>query len=270
MAHIHPTAHVDPAARLAPDVSVGPFCVVGPDVTLGQGVVMHSHVVIVGRTQVGEGCVFFPFSSIGNAPQDLKYQGEPSELIIGKNNTFREGVTVNPGTRGGGMMTRIGEGGLFMANAHIAHDCVIGNHVILVNNVLLGGHVVVEDQVIIGGQSAVHQFVRLGEQAMVGGMTGVERDVIPFGSVTGDRASLSGLNLVGLKRRGAPRLQIHELRAAAGKLFSGQATLQMRIDAISAEYSDNPLVQKVLDFMRMPSKRGLCLPLTQLLIDDPD
>lgn len=268
MAHIHQTAIVDPAAKLAPDVMVGPLCVVGPDVTLDAGVVLESHVVITGRTKVGARCRFFPFSSIGHRPQDLKYAGEPSEIIIGTDNSFREGVTINPGTQGGGMLTRIGNHCLVMANAHVAHDCLIGDHVILVNNVLLGGHVVIEDHAIVGGQSAVHQFVRIGRQAMIGGMTGVERDVIPYGSVTGDRAKLSGLNLVGLKRRGSPREHIHGLRNAVPRLFNGDGTLQSRIERMEREGADNPLIQDVIAFLRQPSKRGLCLPDGQFSVDD--
>jgi UDP-N-acetylglucosamine acyltransferase len=197
MAGIHSTAIVSSKATIGKDVQIGPFCVIGADVVLGDGVVLRSHVVVEGRTRVGPGTEIFPFASIGHCPQDLKYAGEPSELVIGANNTIREYVTMNPGTTGGGMVTTVGDGGLFMVGVHVAHDCRIGDRVIMANNATLAGHVIIEDDAIIGGLAAVHQYVRIGRRAMVGGMSGVEHDVIPFGLVMGDRATLNGLNVIG-------------------------------------------------------------------------
>jgi len=202
MADLHPSSVISSRATLGKEVRIGPFCVVGPDVVFEESVVLHSHAVVEGRTRIGAGTKIFPFASIGHRPQDLKYAGEPSELVIGANNTIREYVTMNPGTKGGGMVTRVGDGCLFMMGAHVAHDCQIGNRVIMANNATLAGHVVIEDDAIIGGLAAVHQFVRIGRRAMVGGMSGVEHDVIPFGLVMGERATLKGLNVVGLKRGG--------------------------------------------------------------------
>ena len=260
MTSIHETAVVDPAAKVGANVSIGPYCVVGPEVTLGDGVVLKSHVVVDGLTEIGEGTRIFPFASIGTAPQDLKYKGEKSRLIIGRNNVIREHATMNPGTEGGGMETRVGDNGLFMIGIHVAHDCVVGNHVIMANNATLAGHVVVGDFAIIGGLAAVHQFVRIGEHAMIGGLSGVEHDVIPFGSVMGERASLAGLNLVGLKRRGFDRDTIHGIRAAYRGLFEGAGTLEERLDGVIAEFGENSVVRQVADFIRGESKRGLVVP----------
>lgn len=258
---IHPAAVVDPAARLGENVTVGPFCVVGPHVTLGDGVRLHSHVVVEGRTSVGAGTVIFPFASIGHAPQDLKYRGEPSELIIGRNNQIRENVTMNPGTEGGGMVTRVGDNGLFMMGAHVAHDCIVGDHVILANNATLAGHVTVGDHAILGGLSAVHQFVRIGAHAMIGGMSGVENDVIPFGLVMGERAKLAGLNLVGLERRGFGKDEIRALRAAYKMLFASAGdTFAVRLEEVAKEYEGHTLIGGVLEFIRSKSHRPLLQP----------
>src|SRR3989440_11723229 len=194
MPQIHPTAIVAPGATLAEDVSIGPYCVIGEEVVLGAGVKLIAHVVVDGRTTIGEGTRLFPFASIGLEPQDLKYRGENSELVIGRNNTVREYVTMNPGTEGGGMVTRIGDGCLFMVGAHVAHDCQIGNHVVMANNATLGGHVVIEDYAVLGGLCAVHQYVRIGRHAMIGGVSGVERDVIPYGPGMGGRGRLCWLH----------------------------------------------------------------------------
>lgn len=260
MASIHPTAIVDSAAELEADVSIGPYCIVGPNVRLGAGVVLHSHVVIDGRTTVGEGCQFFPFASIGLRPQDMKYAGEPSELIIGRNNIVRENVTMHPGTQGGGLLTRVGDNGLFMAYSHVAHDCTVGDNVILANCGTLAGHVQVGEFAIVGGLAAVHQFARIGRHAMIGGMSAVEQDVIPYGSVTGNRAHLSGLNLVGLKRRGFDREDIHQLRNAYRLLFAPEGTLQERLADVAQLFAASALVQEVVEFVRNPSSRGLCRP----------
>lgn len=260
MVDIHPTAVIDPKAELGADVSIGPYCIVGPDVKLGDGVKLHPHVVVDGRTTIGEKTEIFPFASIGTRPQDLKFHGEESELIIGANNRIREQVTMNPGTEGGGMVTKVGDNGLFMVGAHVAHDCIIGNNVIMANNATLAGHVIVEDFVIIGGLAAVHQFVRIGSHAMIGGMSGVENDVIPFGSVMGERAHLSGLNIVGMKRRGVPKDEIHALRNAYRALFGAEGTLGERVDEVAATFKDSDAVQGIIRFIRSEASRGLTQP----------
>lgn len=260
MTGLHATAVIEAGARLGERVSIGPFCIVGPDVELGDDVVLQSHVVVTGRTKIGAGTRVFPFASIGHQPQDLKFHGEPSRLEIGARNTIREHVTINPGTEAGGMVTRIGDDCLLMVASHVAHDCQIGNHAIIVNNVLLGGHVEIGDFAVIGGGAAVHQFVRIGQHAMVGGMSGVEADVIPFGMVMGNRAHLAGLNLVGLKRRGFDREEIHQMRAAYRLLFAQEGTLQERVVDVEKMFGHNALLSEVLTFLRRESSRGLCLP----------
>lgn len=209
---IHPTAIVSDKAQLGKNVEVGPYSVIGDNVKIGANSVIKSHVVIEGFTEIGEGNVIFPFAAIGQDPQDLKFAGEHSRIIIGDNNRIREHVTIHPGTKDGAMQTVIGNGCLIMVAVHVAHDCIIGNHVILANNVTLAGHVELGDHVVIGGLSALHQFVRVGHGAMIGGMSGVESDVIPYGTVMGERASLAGLNLIGMKRNNLPREEIHALR----------------------------------------------------------
>ena len=260
MPEIHPTASVDVGADIAAGVVIGPYCVVGPDVELSEGVKLHSHVVVAGRTRIGPNSHFYSFASIGNPPQDLKYQGEPSELLIGANNIVREYVTMNPGTRGGGMRTLVGNNCLFMVGSHIAHDCVVGNHVILANNATLAGHVEIEDYAILGGMSAVHQFCRVGGHAMVGGMTGVENDVIPYGSVTGNRARLSGLNIVGLKRRGFSRGDVTALRKAYRLLFAEEGTMSERLEDVAEMYKDDKPVMDIVEFIRSNSSRAICQP----------
>lgn len=260
MAQIHHTAIVAPGARLAEDVVIGPYCVVGEHVELRAGVVLRAHVAIEGRTTVGEGTRIFPFAAIGYDPQDLKYRGEPSSLVIGRNNTIREHVTMNPGTEGGGMVTRVGDNCLFMVGAHIAHDCRIGNHVIMANNATLGGHVVIDDYAILGGLSAVHQFVRVGQHAMVGGMSGVERDVIPYGQVIGDRARLSGLNIIGMQRRGFSRDDIHGLRNAYQCLFAANGTLTDRLAEVAERFGGIAPVDHIVAFIRADSSRAICQP----------
>jgi UDP-N-acetylglucosamine acyltransferase len=257
---VHPTAVIAPGARIGAGARIGPFCRIDAEVDLGADAVLHSHVVVTGRTRIGEKVEIFPFACVGHAPQDLKYSGEPSEVLIGARCRIREHVTINPGTRGGGMVTRIGDDCLIMAGAHVAHDCQIGNHVILVNNAILGGHVHVGDYAIIGGMSAVHQFVRIGAHAMIGGMSGVESDVIPFGTVMGDRAHLVGLNLVGLKRRGFEREAMHDLQKAYRMLFGDEGTFQERIADVREEFGGNALVGEVLSFIVADSDRALCHP----------
>ena len=263
MAEIHPTAVIEKGAELASSVRIGPYCHIGPRVVLGEGVELVSHVVVAGRTSIGEGTRIFPFASIGQQPQDLKYSGEESALIIGKRNLIREYVTMNPGTSGGGMLTQIGDDCLFMANAHVAHDCRLGNHVIMANSVPLAGHVVVGDYAFFGGLSAVHQFVRIGQHAHIGGLTGVERDVIPFGLVIGDRARLTGLNMVGLQRRGFSRDDIQALRSAYEMLFEdGNGTLAERVERAAARHGEAKPVRDLIEFMRADNARGFVQPKT--------
>ena len=260
MAKIHPTAIVAAGAEIDSTAEVGPYCVVGARVTLHAGVKLISHVVVEGITSVGEETVIYPFASIGHRPQDLKYHGEESRLEIGKKNQIRENVTMNPGTEGGGMLTKVGDGGLYMVGAHVAHDCQIGDGVILVNNCTLGGHVMIDDYAILGGLSAVHQHVRIGRHVMVGGMTGVEHDVIPYGTVTGNRAHLSGLNLVGLKRRAFSREDIHALRTAYRLLFAPEGEMAERIDEVTAQFSSCAPVMEIVEFIKESSQRGICQP----------
>jgi UDP-N-acetylglucosamine acyltransferase len=260
MSRIHPTAIVASGAQLAAEVSIGPYCIVGEDVVLEAGVTLSSHVVIAGRTTIGAGTRVFPFAAIGLEPQDLKYRGEPSLLVIGRDNTIREYVTMNPGTAGGGMVTQVGDGCLLMVGVHIAHDCRIGNHVVMANNATLAGHVVIADHAVLGGLSAVHQHVRIGKHAMIGGMSGVERDVIPYGQVMGDRARLTGLNIVGMQRRGFSREDIQELRNAYQLLFGAQGTFSQRVDATARRFSDFGPVADILDFIRADSTRAICQP----------
>lgn len=255
---IHPSAHVEPGAVVGPDCRIGPFCVIGGEVKLGRGVEVKSHAVITGLTEIGNETVIFPFSTLGEVPQDLKFRGEKTRLIIGKRNRIREGVTMNSGTEGGGGVTRIGDDGLFMTGSHVAHDCQIGNKVILVNNVALAGHCVLEDEVIVGGLSGVHQFVRIGRGAMIGAVTMVTADVIPHGLVQGPRGTLDGLNIVGLKRRGVGRADIAALRDLVGAL--GQGTFRETARARAQEGTDNELVREILDFILGPSDRSFLTP----------
>lgn len=256
---VHPTAIVHPNAQLGDGVSIGPYCIIGEHAKIGDRTRCHSHIVIDGFTTIGTDCEIFPFTTLGTIPQDLKYNGEQSQLIIGNHNKIREHVTMNPGTSGGNLITQVGNHCLFMVGTHVAHDCIIHDHVILANNATLAGHVILEDHVIIGGLSAVQQFVRIGKHAMIGGTSGVENDVIPFGLVMGDRSSLCGLNLVGLKRRGFKRDDIFSLRQAYKLLFKDDGTLHQRLDNTTSIYSDNQLVMDIIEFIRADSPRGLTL-----------
>lgn len=260
MADIHTSAIVDPKARINAEVRIGPFCIVGPEVEISIGVELVSHVIVTGHTFLGEGTRVFPFVSLGHPPQDLKYRGEPSALIIGCNNVIREHVTVNPGTRGGGMVTRVGNNCLFMIGVHIAHDCIVHDHVIMANNATLAGHVEVGEWAVLGGLSAVHQFVRIGRHAMVGGMSGVESDVIPYGSVLGNRAQLSGLNIIGLKRREFSRDDIHTLRNAYRLLFAQEGTMQERLADVANLFKNNKAVMEIVAFIQADSGRAICQP----------
>jgi len=260
MVDLHPTAVVGKGARLDEHVKIGPYCVVGPEVELGEGVELVSHVVVAGRTTIGSGTRVYSFASLGNPPQDLKYKGEPTRLAIGRNNIVREHATMNPGTAGGGGLTQVGDNGLFMIGIHIAHDCKVGDGVVMANNATLGGHVQVGDYAVLGGLSAVHQYVRIGHHAMIGGMSGVEGDVIPFGSVMGERARLSGLNVVGLKRRGFSRDDIHALRTAYRILFAQEGTIAERLEDVAELYSVSRPVMDLVDFIRAESQRPIVQP----------
>lgn len=259
-ATIHPMSVVDPAARLGEDVVIGPFCTVGPQVTLADGVELVSHVAVAGITSVGARTKIYPFASIGHPPQDLKYKGEPSILSIGADCVIREGVTMNPGTEGGGMKTVIGDHGLFLANSHVGHDSIIGSNVIFSNNVMCAGHVTVGDFVIVSGGTGLHQFIRVGDHAFIGGGAGVMHDVIPFGMVRDNPAHLAGLNLVGLKRRGFSREHIHELRRAYRLLFADEGTLSERVEDVASEFASHPLIHEILDFIRSGGERAICVP----------
>ncbi len=257
---VHPTAVVDPKAELGEGVRIGPFCMVGPDVVLGNHVELVSHVAVAGRTSIGEKTRIFPFASIGHPPQDLKYSGEPSRLVIGARNVIRECVTMNPGTAGGAMETRVGDDCLFMANSHVAHDCVVADHVILANCVCLAGHCTIGEYAILGGLTGLHQNTRIGAHAFVGGHSAVVGDIIPYGMAVGNRAKLTGLNLIGLKRRNFDREAIHQLRAAYRMIFAREGALRERVDDAQTLFSTAPLVHEVLDFIIEGGDRALCLP----------
>jgi len=256
---IHPAAIVEDGAELGVGVTVGPFAVIGPKVRLGDGVTIKSHAVVTGMTEVGTDSVIFPFASVGEVPQDKKFGGEETRLVIGARNRIREGVTLNTGTAGGGGVTRIGDDGLFMAGAHVAHDCQVGDRVILVNNAGLAGHCIAEDDVIVGAYSATHQFVRLGQGAIIGAVTFVTRDVIPYGLVQGPRGELDGLNLVGLKRRGVPRDDITALRAAYQALAQGDGAFQDRARRLGEE-TDSDYVRTITEFVCGDSDRSFLTP----------
>ncbi|WP_340119103.1 acyl-ACP--UDP-N-acetylglucosamine O-acyltransferase [Pelagibius sp. 7325] len=260
MPDIHATAIVDPAAQIAEGCVVGPYCVVGPHVSLGEGVRLHSHVVIDGRTTVGARTQIYPFSSIGQPPQDLKYKGEPSELRLGTDNVIREHVTMNTGTEGGGMVTRIGNRCLFMPGSHVAHDCRIGDNVIMANHTTLAGHVVLEDHVIMGGLSGAQQFVRIGRGAIIGAMAGAKSDVIPYGMVMGRPGLLAGLNLVGLKRAGVDSKEIQALMKAYEHLFGTEGTFAERIDTVAESYGGRATVDAVVGFLRAETSRPILRP----------
>ncbi len=257
---IHATAIIEDGALIGDNVTIGAYSTVGKNVSLGDNTTLSSHVNIEGFTYVGEGTKIFPFASIGTPPQDLKFAGEKTKLIIGKNNVIREHVTMNPGTEHGAMETVIGDNCLFMMATHVAHDCIIGNNVIMANNATLAGHVEVGDFVVLGGLSAVHQFIRIGSHAIIGGMSGVESDVIPYGRVKGERAFLAGLNLIGLERRGFEKSDIRQLQKAFNQLFGGSGTLEQRINTISSDFASDDLIMSMIEFARAKTKFPLCQP----------
>lgn len=258
-AQVHPGAIIEEGASIGPDCQIGPFCHIGPQVKLARGVVLKSHVVVTGQTEIGEETVIFPFSVIGEIPQDLKFAGEDTKLIIGKRNRIREHVTMNTGTAGGGYVTRIGDDGLFMAGCHVAHDAQIGNQVILVNNVAVAGHVVIEDEVIVGGLSGLHQWIRIGRGAIIGALSMVTADVLPHALVQGPRGELDGLNLVGLKRRGVDRADISAMRAAFKSLKDGEGSFQDRARHLGEE-TESDYVREMVRFITGDSDRGFLTP----------
>ncbi|HHG90014.1 MAG TPA: acyl-ACP--UDP-N-acetylglucosamine O-acyltransferase [Devosia sp.] len=258
--NIHPTAIVSEEAILGDGVAVGPYCMVGAGVVLKDNVELVSHVCVAGNTSIGEATKIYPFASIGHSPQDLKYHGEDSWLKIGARCTIRENVTVNPGTQGGGMETKVGDDCLLMANSHVAHDCRLGDHVILANYVGVAGHAIIEDYVTFGGICVVRQHVRVGAHAFVGAQSMVDGDVIPYGMAVGNRARLAGLNLVGLKRRKFDREGIHALRTAYRMIFSTEGTFRERVKDAAELFDANDLVQDVVSFLNKASGRAICMP----------
>ena len=255
---IDKTAIINKNAKVHSSVKIGPYTIIGPNVEIGENTEIQSHVSITGNTKIGKGNKIYPFVSI-NDPQDLKYSGEETSLVIGDNNKIREYVTINPGTIGGGGKTVIGNNCLFMISSHIAHDCQVGNNVIIANNVPLGGHAIIEDNVVIGGNSAVQQFTRIGKMAMIGGMTGVLHDVIPYGLSTGNRNSLQGLNLIGLRRAKFENKDILGLSEAYKEIFASK-NINENISKLNGSFQDNPLVKEVIEFITKDKKRSICTP----------
>ena len=259
---IHKTALIDSNAKISKDVSIGAYSIIGPNVEIGEGTIIQSHVNITGNTVIGAFNKIYPFASIGNDPQDLKFEGEITKLEIGNNNKIREYVTINPGTKGGGGKTSVGNNCLFMVSSHIAHDCVVGNNVILANNVPLGGHSHIDDHAIIGGNSAVQQFTRVGKFAMIGGMCGVVKDVIPYGLVHGNRSILQGLNLIGLRRQNIPNKEILILTDAYKKIFKNE-NLTSNLNNLPSELKKNELISEMVNFLEKDKKRPICTPFSK-------
>tara|TARA_B100001250_G_C19649724_1_gene722067 strand:- start:29 stop:811 length:783 start_codon:yes stop_codon:yes gene_type:complete len=259
---IHKTAIIASNAKISQNVNIGPYTVIGPNVEIGEETEIQSHINIAGNTKIGKNNKIYPFASIGNDPQDLKFQGEETKLEIGDNNKIREYVTINPGTKGGGGLTKVGNNCLFMVSSHIAHDCYVGNNVILANNVPLGGHAHIDDNVIIGGNSAVQQFTRVGKSAMIGGMCGVVRDIIPYGIAHGNRSVLQGLNLIGLRRKNVPNKEIMTLNDAYKKIFKNE-NLTENLSNLSKEFKNNELVAEVIQFIEKDKKRPICTPFSK-------
>ena len=256
---LHETAIIHKNAKLSKDVKVGPYCIIGPDVEIGENTILHSHVNLVGNTKIGSNNHIFPFASIGTSPQDLKYKGEKNSLIIGDDNKIREYVNINPGTEQGGGLTKIGSNNLFMVYCHIAHDCHLSNNIVLANNVQVGGHVIIEDNAIVGGSCAIHQFSRIGQSSMVGGMTGVLSDVIPFGLSLGNRNNLVGLNLIGLRRAKISNDDIKILQNFYDKVFSNQ-NFRSNIENFDSEVKKNKYVKIIIDFINSDKRRPISLP----------
>ena len=260
MTNIHNTSIIDSKAIVSETAQVGPFCIIGPNVTIGDNVSLISNISITGNTYIGDNTKIYPFATLGQDPQHSNYKGESSTLRVGKNNIIRESVTMHPGTKNGNMETIIGNNCLFMVGSHIAHDCMISDNVILTNSVALGGHVIVEEYAIIGGLAGIHQYVRIGKHSMVGGCSAVENDVIPYGSVKGNRAKLAGLNLIGLRRRGFSRDEIRSLRTAYGLIFTQGGKISEKITEVSDLFNSHDGVMDIISFMKVESSRGICQP----------
>ena len=259
---INKNSEIHEKAKISKDVEIGPYVVIGPNVEIDENVKIHSHVNITGNTKIGKGNIIYPFASIGSDPQDLKYKGESTKLEIGANNIIREYVTINPGTKGGGGLTKIGNNCLIMISAHIAHDCKIGNNVIIANNAAIAGHALIDDNVVIGGNCGIQQFTRIGKMAMIGGMTGVSRDVIPYGMSIGNRNYLSGINLVGLRRRNISNKEILTLSEAYKEIFKSE-NLHENLNKLNGEFKNNIYVKEVVDFINKDKKRPICTPFSK-------
>jgi UDP-N-acetylglucosamine acyltransferase len=256
---IHNTAIIDRRAKISSNVNIGPYSIIGPDVEIEENTIIHSHVNLEGNTKIGKNNQIFPFSSIGTPPQDLKYKGEKNKLIIGDNNRFREYVNINPGTEKGGGLTRIGDNNLFMVYCHVAHDCNISNNIVLANNVQVGGHVIIEKNAVVGGSCAIHQFSRIGESAMIGGMTGVLSDVIPFGLSMGNRNNLMGLNLIGLRRSKVSNENIKKIQTMYEIVFKSK-NFRENIDSLDLNLKNNEFIKKIINFINSDKKRPISLP----------
>jgi UDP-N-acetylglucosamine acyltransferase len=257
---IDPSARIETGAVIGQGASIGPFCAVGRNVVLGEGCRLLAHVHLTGHTTIGAGTVIYPFASLGTPPQSVKYRGGETRLVVGADCDIREGVTVNTGTEDGGGVTVVGDRCFLMAGSHVGHDCQVGSDVTFANNAVLGGHVTIGDRTVLGGQTAVHQFVRVGEGAMLGGVSGVAADVIPFGFALGQRAVLVGLNMVGLKRSGLSRAELHQLRQGFRALFLGPGKFRDRLETVAATYAAVPLIGKILDFVRESGSRPIMMP----------
>lgn len=260
MAMIDESARIAPGAVVCEGASIGPYCIVGPNVVIGEGCRLIAHVHVAGHTTIGARTVIYPFASLGGPPQSVRYRGGPTRLVVGSDCDIREGVTLNAGTEDGGGLTVVGDRCLFMAGSHVGHDCLVGNDITFANNAVLGGHVTIGDRTFLGGQAAVHQFVRVGEGAMIGGLSGITRDLIPFGFAFGPRADLVGLNIVGLKRRGLTRAQMHHLRQCYRTLFFGAGEFRDRLAAAEATYAADPLTGKLISFLRESGSRPPMMP----------
>jgi UDP-N-acetylglucosamine acyltransferase len=256
---IHKTAIVDSKAKISSNIEVGPYSIIGPDVEIDDDVVIQSHVNITGHTKIGKKNNFYPMSSIGSSPQDLKYKGEATSLIIGENNTIREHVTINTGTAQGGGLTKVGNNNLIMIGAHIAHDCIIGNNIVMANNAAIAGHATIDDFAIIGAKCGIQQFARIGKMAMIGGMTGVSRDVIPYGMSTGNRNFLNGINIIGLRRSNVQNKDIIGLTEAYKEIFKTKS-LNENLNNLNENFKKNTLVKEVLEFINKDKKRPICTP----------
>ena len=257
---IHKTAIIDTKSKISSTAVVGPYTVIGPNVEIGEDVIIQSHVNIAGHTVIGKNNNIYPFASIGNDPQDMKYKGEKTELIIGDNNTIREYSTINPGTIQGGGVTKVGNNNLIMISAHIAHDCIIGNNIVIANSAAIAGHAQIDDYVVIGGNCGVQQYARIGKMAMIGGMTGVSRDVIPYGLSTGNRNYLNGINVVGLRRSNVPNKDIIGLTEAYKDIFKTE-NLNENLSRLNGNFKQNLLVNEVLEFINKDKKRPICTPI---------